>query len=426
MNVPYKLIMVFALGFIGAALWFDNDSGSSTEQAAHQTAHQTAGLQAGKNSRPNPAKHDRATIDTGLEVPQFPITNNRATKAAINNPFKTTTADALLELMQKEQWQQAISFYQNQCLDTQEEARCRNNIYNIFKTLWLQRQQLSYQNLETITELYLDVDPDDAVARYYQSLVWAKQGQNKIALEQLQDLRFQNSDLFADGLIEKSINAIFEQHYKQLIKNNQSKSLLEFMKFMMQLDNSNQEYQFLLGQIQYQLNQDTDALKNLSALIYHHQWGEKAQAIIDLIKQKYQKSKDQISANQSKRYQIPLERHGQHFYVSAVVDQQYPLKLLIDTGASITAIKDGVVHFQEEAEVKNATFNTAGGIVTQDIYRVTSFAIGKSLVEDMRITVLNQGHSDSNSDGLLGMNYLGQFNFYIDQTEAILYLHRRP
>ena len=69
---------------------------------------------------------------------------------------------------------------------------------------------------------------------------------------------------------------------------------------------------------------------------------------------------------------------------------------------------------------RTGLFTTANGRVSAPIYRLDSVSIGDWQVSDLDVGVLELG--DSGIDGLLGMNFLRHFQFFIDQHEALLRL----
>jgi len=119
---------------------------------------------------------------------------------------------------------------------------------------------------------------------------------------------------------------------------------------------------------------------------------------------------------------IPLLHRGSHFLVDARLGSQ-SARLLIDTGASLTMLTPAAL--QRRGHAAHATgrtgvFNTANGRVSAPIYRLDALSIGDWQVSDLEVGVLDLG--DPDIDGLLGMNFLSHFRFFIDQNEALLRL----
>jgi hypothetical protein len=66
-------------------------------------------------------------------------------------------------------------------------------------------------------------------------------------------------------------------------------------------------------------------------------------------------------------------------------------------------------------------FNTANGPVQAPVYKLDYLAVGGWQVHHLEIGVLDLGDR-SGLDGLLGMNFLNHFQFFIDQNESLLRL----
>jgi clan AA aspartic protease (TIGR02281 family) len=121
---------------------------------------------------------------------------------------------------------------------------------------------------------------------------------------------------------------------------------------------------------------------------------------------------------------IPLHRSGNHFIVDASPARGRNIRLLIDTGASMTILTPGVleqhgIRYQDTGRTR--VFNTANGMVRAPVYVLDFLAVGNWEVSRLEVGVLDlSGGPDIN--GLLGMNFLSHFQFFIDQKEALLLL----
>lgn len=121
---------------------------------------------------------------------------------------------------------------------------------------------------------------------------------------------------------------------------------------------------------------------------------------------------------------VPLVRKGPHFLVDAWFRHRAGVRLMIDTGASTTVISqeafDNLPRRVKKEFLGNYTVNTANGPVDAPVYRFNSLTIGDFQVQDIAIVVLSLQNLEA--DGLLGMNFLNQFRFQIDQINARLLL----
>jgi clan AA aspartic protease (TIGR02281 family) len=124
---------------------------------------------------------------------------------------------------------------------------------------------------------------------------------------------------------------------------------------------------------------------------------------------------------------VPLVRRGDGYVVEVTLNNRAGLRLLVDTGASVTALSHDSFRrlYRPEFTLQGVRlFNTANGYTRGNIYRARSLTLGEERLQGVDIAVLDLTGLDG-VDGLLGMNVLRQFRFEIDQTAAALHLSRR-
>lgn len=131
---------------------------------------------------------------------------------------------------------------------------------------------------------------------------------------------------------------------------------------------------------------------------------------------------------------IPLNMKNQQFFapVSFAVsgesfsDEQVKTELLIDTGASITALTQTTfaqITPLAKTFLRYVNVKTANGMVRTELYQIAEVRLGEQVFNDVEVLVLPENVSDSDAfNGLLGMNMLAQFTFFIDQDNALLEL----
>lgn len=121
---------------------------------------------------------------------------------------------------------------------------------------------------------------------------------------------------------------------------------------------------------------------------------------------------------------ISLIRQGAHFIVPVQLNHQ-PARLLLDTGATRTAITqaafDRLSRHTATRFVGNFTINTAGGPVEAALIELDRLSPGSYQMTNVRVFVLPIAQLDD-VDGLLGMNVLSRFIFYLDQQAGTLWL----
>ena len=101
------------------------------------------------------------------------------------------------------------------------------------------------------------------------------------------------------------------------------------------------------------------------------------------------------------------------------------MALLIDTGASVTAISEQYFDSLSSRYQGNylGSFNigTAGGNIMAKMYQFKELTINHVTVENLPVVILPM-QSIENADGLLGMNFLREFDFKIDQRRSVMFI----
>jgi clan AA aspartic protease (TIGR02281 family) len=135
----------------------------------------------------------------------------------------------------------------------------------------------------------------------------------------------------------------------------------------------------------------------------------------------------QSAAGDRPGHAVAVTGHGDHFLVEATLNRRARVKLLIDTGASLTTLSQASFNDLPKSNFKyrgSRMFNTANGLTRGDVYRVASIRLGDIQLDDIDIAVLDYA-SAPGVDGLLGMNVLRYYRFEIDQDDSLLHLHPR-
>jgi clan AA aspartic protease (TIGR02281 family) len=124
---------------------------------------------------------------------------------------------------------------------------------------------------------------------------------------------------------------------------------------------------------------------------------------------------------------IAITKRGDHFLVAATLNRMTTVKLVIDTGASLTTLSRASFTDLPQANFSyrgSRMFNTASGLTRGDVYRASSIGLGDMQLDDIDIAVLDYSSAPS-VDGLLGMNVLRNYRFEINQDDSLLHLHPR-
>ncbi|MFT7221474.1 MAG: clan AA aspartic protease (TIGR02281 family) [Candidatus Azotimanducaceae bacterium] len=123
---------------------------------------------------------------------------------------------------------------------------------------------------------------------------------------------------------------------------------------------------------------------------------------------------------------LPLTRAGDQFLIRAILDGDQALTLLIDTGASITVISPAILtRVGYGFDRGTANFSTANGVVEAPLVLINKLSLGDVVLEDLMVGAIPLDASGHSFDGLLGMNFLREFEFSLDQDSAVLRLQSR-
>ena len=179
----------------------------------------------------------------------------------------------------------------------------------------------------------------------------------------------------------------------------------------------------LENQLSFQLTQAISLIE-LGQLLSAEQWLLPLQDEAEYqpqVQQLLQRITQQLKGQQG----VPLKQIGEHYLVEAVINQQQTSELMIDTGASLTVLDlnffNQVSHRLDASYHSELRLNTAGGVITAEVYRVAEFSIADYSVRDLKIAVVDLGRH-GRYQGLLGMNFLKQFDFEIAQQQQQLLL----
>lgn len=122
---------------------------------------------------------------------------------------------------------------------------------------------------------------------------------------------------------------------------------------------------------------------------------------------------------------IGLQRYGNQFLVPVTIEGM-SANLLLDTGASISGLTSAFLtrHYSLVRNTRPITLNTASGPVDSYLFVVKELTLG-SLEFTQHMLARLPMDTTSQFDGLLGVDILGRFEFFIDQENAELHLRKR-
>ncbi len=193
-------------------------------------------------------------------------------------------------------------------------------------------------------------------------------------------------------------------------------SLQALLVSLIEIEPERAAWRYSLAKAQYDLQQYDDALYTLAYILFDADYGFRSTQL-------YEEIKDKL--NFAGYTEVLLRKVGSHYVVSARLNNFHPVKLLLDTGASVTSLNASLLESLglTGSGTKTITLDTAGGRIKSDLITLGSLSIGGQVVSGLDVASLNIAGIEA--DGLLGMNFLNHFRFVIDQDQRKLYLERR-
>ena len=277
-------------------------------------------------------------------------------------------------------------------------------------------QQKLFTHAENSISVYLAFQRDDSDFLYQQVDLYWQQQLPLLAIRYAYEVQYH---VFNDVKNRAAVNFardLVQQQADVLITNNLWLELRDLIEEVLLFDPLSLNLRWLLVRAQYQLGEFESARHAIDPLLNQPNYKIKARALLA-----------EIEAALREPQSIPLSRQGEHFIVQALMNDTINVSLMLDTGASISLLSEpafeALSRYSEVVYIKELQLNTAGGIVTASIYQVDQFAIQGYIINDFIFAV--SPYVSEGNDGLLGMNFLSAFDFYIDQNNSLLILKNK-
>jgi clan AA aspartic protease (TIGR02281 family) len=341
-----------------------------------------------------------------------------------NGPDSVEFVESTVRLLQDGAYTAAVERYESsQALA--DEAGMQQSREAILSYVQQRIQAQDFAAAEQLLQGFLLASYRDADARLLLAEVYYGRKDYQAAIEQLYKAR---GDAFRPEMlarITRRIRFVVNAQAEQFRKNEDTNGLLDLFQNLAQQEPDYAAYFVELAIAQLALDDREAARRSLELVRYDAGVGEQAQAMLLTLQQAATAMPDpNSSAVATEVAGIPLTRRGQHFLVDVHTGDDGRLRLLIDTGASMTivtpaALQQPGVAYRDTGRTR--VFNTANGPVRASIYVIDTLSVGDWYIRDLEIGVLELG-GQADMDGLLGMNFLSHFRFFIDQNESLLRL----
>jgi len=358
------------------------------------------------------------------ETPSVSPTINSAPPATVSEPVTAGSADSVTQLLQRRAWSEAVARYESflGLTDAAGMQQARAAILLHAQGLVKARE---FTAAAQLLQRFLVASYRDTDARLLLAEVYYGQQDYPAAIGQLYEARGVAWRPEVLARITRRIRSVVNEQ-AVLYKNNEDiRGLLALFQDLTQLEPDHAAWFVELAIAQLALDDRDAAQRSLELVMHDPDVGQQAQAMLMSLQQTAAPVHDADSvALATEVADIPLTRRGQHFLVDATPDDGGSLQLLIDTGASMTIVTPAALQRQGvryRDTGRSRVFNTANGPVRASIYILESLSVGDWYVKQLEIGVLDLG-GQTGMDGLLGMNFLKHFRFFIDQNESMLRL----
>ena len=315
--------------------------------------------------------------------------------------------DLFFIALEKKEFDTAIGHYEE--ADEEKYPSYRSALYAYFEKMQLKLPRQTIEEMQTFIEL----EPENKLFVFQLTKLFEKKGEYNLALNLLIDLSYIIS-FNEKKSIHTRMKSISKSYIGKLNEAENFKELIDFLMTRMNIGVLSEFYSYELAKVYLKLKKYYESIELLQALKDNKLYKERAIALLNYV---------QLKLEEQEEYpiQIPLIPHGLHFLVKAKVDN-INVTLILDTGATTTSIDVNKIQYLPVVR-ENALFHTAAGKLYENIHEAKEFKIGSTTLTDFRVS--GSHFTGRYSDGLLGMNFLGNFKFKIDQREAILYLGKK-
>ncbi|NTS75514.1 clan AA aspartic protease [Catenovulum sp. SM1970] len=338
-------------------------------------------------------------------------TNNRR---QAENKGDDPLAQIAMRFFQRHDFYNAVDAYENLFYRDELEANQVKQVWRKQLEAWLLSRE--YWLIEQFNQAYLARFNSDTVFMQFEAERLLAAGQTLLGLTWYYEMLIYSDKETQQAAWRNHIDTIAEASIIEYIDKKQWPKLLEFSDALLQQDTDNPLFIAAYVKALAHDGQFQQAWAQLESLFSYPDYQGQVKELESLLK-RLEKGGQAVA----------LKRAGTHFIVKAKVDGVTDLDLVLDTGASITAVSESAfedIRYYSDVEYQqDIRLNTAGGLVSAPIYKVRRFSVSQYQLNDFSIVVMPL--ENMQSDGLLGMNFLSRFRFEIDQAKASLYLSGR-
>lgn len=330
----------------------------------------------------------------------------RSTTASVNiiPTHQDPESETLEILLTQNRFYDALDFYLEANSEDSEAYRIRIEDYlkNLVKTDVL--KALKYM------EIFLDHVPDSKIVKLMIE-TYTVQGDFSKAIALIIQTKENYSSEEEDKRLSKQLKNTARQYMDALSEREAHVELITFLEGMIAYDSTDSFYIFHLAQLYIRLDKTSEASVLLEELQYDEVYAQNVKTLLQTID-------IEEEGEDAYKYSIPLQRHGDHYTVKAFLDDS-EFNLMLDTGATYILIDEDKASILEVFR-EDLVLQTASNEISAKLCQASTMRIGNLKLANIKVTIAPFKRQEI--DGLLGMNFLKQFKFFIDQDEGMLYL----
>ncbi len=344
-----------------------------------------------------------------------PVTSINKSQSLVDSKL-TVPMQTFKELLADWNTAKIVDQYRQLTLFDEEHKKFANTAF--IQKLQQGFEQAKYRRLIKLINHYLQLNTGDYQAVYILAESYRALGNLPAAIKAYYHLEQYIYDFDQIDNIKAKIHTLVQAYHNKVINDSSGEGqwplLLKFYEELAILDPNNYDYIFKQAEIHYQLHDYSRSLALLDYLLSDLKWGKVAQQL-----------KRKIDTKIRAKEGIALTQQNGHYIVSGVIDNSHQVKLLIDTGATLSVISTRFFKQLENSSqaefLHNTMMSTANGQLVVPVYRFKKFEIAGRAVNDIEFAVMDLPSMEA-SQGLLGMNFLRNFRFNMDQENSLLFL----
>ncbi len=330
-------------------------------------------------------------------------TKSSTPTAKIISTHQIIQSDTLEILLAQNRFSDALDFYLEANNENSEAYRVQIENYLIDLVKIDTVKALEYM------EVFLDNVPDSNIVKLMIE-TYIVQSDFPKAIALIIQAKENYSSEQEDKRLSKQLKSTAKKYMNLLSEREAYEEFIAFLEEMIAYDSTDNFYTFRLAQLYIRLDKTPEASLLLDELQYDEVYGQNVKTLLQTI--------DIEEEGDAYKYTIPLERYGDHFSVKVFLDGS-AFNLMLDTGATYIFIDEDQASMLEVLR-DDLVLQTAGNEISAKLCQASTMRIGNLQLANIKVTVAPFKRQDI--DGLLGMNFLKQFKFLIDQDEGILYL----